>query len=222
MSKKLANLVPFDEIEGVASENVPAYSNNQSSIFNIGQNYVYGVYTGFRWQCVEYARRWLILRKGCTFKNVGNACDMWKEINEIERLTDGKKFLLRCIENGSERPPKIGSLLIYPRSFRMPFGHVAVITGVVDGFVHISEQNHLFQSWETDFARRAALNCRDGRFFIDDTDPLFGWLEIDDEQNELKPFQAEDKERVIAKFLDRPSTGFIGKLLGWNKRKDLM
>ena len=93
--------VPLHEVEGIASTNVPAYSNRKSSIFNIGQHYVHGVYTGFQWQCVEYARRWLLLRKSCTFGDVPCACNIWNDIPHVERVTDGKIFRLRAVANGS-------------------------------------------------------------------------------------------------------------------------
>lgn len=213
--------VPFNEIEGIAPGNVPAYSNNKSSIFNIGLNYVHGVYTGFRWQCVEYARRWLILRKSCTFKDVNNACNIWKEVQYIERITDGEQFYLRSIANGAKEPPKKDSLLIYLRSTRMPFGHIAVITDVVDNHVHIAEQNNLFHRWNGDYSRRVPLGFRDGLYYIEDSDEIFGWMEIEN-NHVLHPFNPLDKDKVLQKFLEPVSVGFIGRILGWGRREELL
>lgn len=218
MASLAKTFVPWNEIEGTASTNVPAYSNRNSSIFNIGFHYVHGVYTGFQWQCVEYARRWLLLRKSCIFGDVRNACNIWTNIRHVERITDGKEFPLRAVPNGSPNPPKVGSLLIYVRSRKMPFGHVAVITDVVNDYVHIAEQNNLFHYWTADYARRAPLRFRDGLYYIEDEDKIFGWMEIED-HDELKPFDEAHKDQILAKYLQPQSVGLFGRLLGWNKRK---
>ena len=165
---------------------------------------MHGVYTGFQWQCVEYARRYLLLRKSCTFADVRNACNIWTEIRHVERITDGKEFPLRPVANGSSEPPKKDSLLIYVRSRKMPFGHVAVITNVEDDHVYIAEQNNLFNYWPGDYARRVPLRHRDGLYYIDDEDKLFGWMEIED-NGALKPFEETEKEKILAKYLQPQS-----------------
>ena len=211
--------VPLNEVEGIASTNVPAYSNRKSSIFNIGQHYVHGVYTGFQWQCVEYARRWLLLRKSCTFGDVPCACNIWNDIPHVERVTDGQTFRLRAVPNGSAAPPKKDAILIYARSVRMPYGHVAIITDVLDNHVHIAEQNNQFHYWQGDFARRAPVRCRDGLFYIDDEDKLFGWMEIEN-GDELRPFNEADKDKILEQYLRPQSLGVLGWLLRWNRRSD--
>src|SRR4051794_5089245 len=118
MAHTRKNYVPFNEIEGIASTNVPAYSNRNSNIFRIGRQYLHGIYTGYQWQCVEFARRWLLLRKSCVFKDIPCACDIWSDVPYIERVTDGQQFPLRRVANGSSEPPKKDSLLIYKRSLR--------------------------------------------------------------------------------------------------------
>ena len=54
---------------------VEAYSNYKPEDGYL-KNYVNGVYTGNKYQCVEYARRWLILVKYITIPNVGCACEI--------------------------------------------------------------------------------------------------------------------------------------------------
>ncbi|CAF3684876.1 unnamed protein product [Rotaria sp. Silwood1] len=39
---------PSSHIQGIASTNVPAYSNHGTNSFR--ENYLYGVYTGVQWQ----------------------------------------------------------------------------------------------------------------------------------------------------------------------------
>jgi len=211
--------VPFNEIEGIASTNVPAYSNRNSSIFNIGRQYVHGIYTGYQWQCVEFARRWLLLRKSCTFKDVPSACNIWSDVSYIERVTDGQQFPLRPVANGSPEPPKKDSILIYNRSFRMPFGHVAIITDVLPGYVHIAEQNNLYNYWPGDYARRAPLRFEDGRYYIDDEDKLYGWMEIQGD-DQLQPFDESNKDKILQQYIYREPIGIFRRLFGSNKSED--
>jgi surface antigen len=123
------------------------------------------------------------------------------------------------VPNGSAEPPKKDSLLIYTRTMRMPYGHVAIITDVLDNYVHIAEQNNQFHYWQGDHARRSAVRCRDGLYYIDDEDKLFGWMEIENDE-ELHPFNDSDKDKILEKYRQPQSVGVLGWLLRWNKRSD--
>ncbi|CAF4527447.1 unnamed protein product, partial [Rotaria magnacalcarata] len=79
----------------------------------------------------------------------------------VERVTDGKRFLLKLYPNGSPHIPKRDSLLIYARNAELPFGHVAVICDVVPGFIRIAEQNYIYHSWSDDFSREVSLVIKD-------------------------------------------------------------
>jgi trypanothione synthetase/amidase len=219
MSHTMKNYVPFNEIEGTASTNVPAYSNRNGSNFNIGRHYFHGIYTGFQWQCVEYARRWLLIRKSCVFKDVLCACNIWSNVRYIERVTDGQQFPLRAVANGSPEPPKKDSLLIYARSLRMPYGHVAIITDVVADHVHIAEQNNLYTYWSGDYARRASLRFQNGLYYIDDGDKIYGWMEIED-NGQLQPFDESNKDNILQQYIYREPTGIFARLFTSNKKKD--
>ena len=63
------------------------------------------------------------------------------------------------------------------------------------------------------------MRCRDGLYYIDDEDKLFGWMEIENNE-ELQPFNESDKEKILAKYLQPQSVGVLGWLLRWNKRSD--
>lgn len=219
MAHSIKSYVPFNEVEGIASTNVPAYSNRNSSSFNIGRQMHLGIYTGYQWQCVEFARRWLLIRKSCIFKDVPCACNMWDDVKYIERVTDSKQFPLRPVANGSPEPPKKDSLLIYKRSFRMPFGHVAVITDVVSDHVHIAEQNNLYNYWPDDYARRAPLRFENGRYYIDDIDKLYGWMEIQD-NGQLEPFDESNKDKILQQYIYRKPLGLFTRLFSSNKNND--
>jgi trypanothione synthetase/amidase len=192
-------LAPFNDILGTASTNVPAYSNTTDVLFSVERHYLHGIFLGIKWQCVEYARRWLLLRKGCVFKNVRHAADIWSQLTSVERVTDGKHFPLRTHPNGSPELPKIDSFLIYPRSPEQPVGHIAVICGVGPDYVRIAEQNNKFHYWTGDHARQLHMICKDGLYFIEDEDPIEGWMEIED-INQLKPLDQLDINTIDSQY----------------------
>lgn len=201
MSNSVAKLVPFNEVEGTASTNVPAYSNKYTGYYRGGRHYMHGVFTGYQWQCVEFARRWLLLRKSCTFMDIPCACNIWTHVPYIERVTDGKRYRLHPVPNGSPHPPKPESLLIYGRNRKMPYGHVAIITAVTPDHVYIAEQNNLYTYWPGDYARREVLRYENGLYYIDDEDPIYGWMEIENIE-ELEPFHESKSSQILEQYLE--------------------
>ena len=124
----------------------------------------------FEWQCVEYARRWLLLRKGCVFKNIRHAADIWSQSTYVERVTDGKQFPLKAHPNGSPTLPIIDSFLNYSRSTEQPFGHIALICEVGPDYIRIAEQNNEFHYWREGYARQLQIIQRDGLYYTEDGD----------------------------------------------------
>ncbi|CAF1307818.1 unnamed protein product [Rotaria magnacalcarata] len=179
-------MVPYNQVLGVASSNVPAYSNGDDDFFSAERNYFYGIFTGFKWQCVEFARRWLLIRKTCIFRNIGSASDAWHELSTIERVTDGKKFPLKAHSNGSSTLPKKDSFLIYPRCRDLPFGHIAIITDVGHNYIRIAEQNYRFHHWSGNYARQIPMVLKDGGYYLKDHYKISGWMEILDNEH-LQP-----------------------------------
>ncbi|CAF0793765.1 unnamed protein product [Adineta ricciae] len=204
MSREIVKFVPFNAIEGTASSNVHAYSNKRTSGCRGGRHYHHGIFTGYQWQCVEFARRWLLIRKTCTFRDIPCACNIWAEVPHIERVTDGRCFQLRPVPNGSFEPPKKDSLLIYKRNAKNPYGHVAIITDVTSDHVYIAEQNNLYYYWPGDYARRELLRCENGRYYIDDEDPIYGWMEIEN-NDELQPFDEANIANILENYLEHQS-----------------
>jgi hypothetical protein len=180
-------MVPYNQILGIASSNVPAYSNGDDDYFSAERNFFQGIFTGYKWQCVEFARRWLLLRKTCIFRNIGSAADAWQELSSIERVTDGKKFPLIAHANGSSILPKKDSILIYPRCRDLPFGHIAIITDVGRDYIRIAEQNYRFHRWSGNYARQISMKFQDGGFHLRDHYKINGWMEIVGNE-QLQPF----------------------------------
>lgn len=115
------------------------------------------VYSGMRWQCVEYARRFLITTAAVTFGDVLGAEDIWSlssfampealrpppEVigggDDADVASDGTVPIVKfhasnCSTDGgpSTSPgdvwvPLTGDVIIWHRQLDMPYGHVAVV-----------------------------------------------------------------------------------------------
>lgn len=139
------------------------------------------IYTGLKWQCVEYARRWLIENKNVTFPSIKYAYMIW-DLEHGERLDTNQSVPMLRFENGtSKTAPQVGDLLIYSPEYVIT-GHVAVIVGVDLDFesVTIAEQNYFKQPWDLEnFSRRLMLDMdKEGNYRIIDAS-LIGWVHFD-------------------------------------------
>ncbi|KAF8291242.1 putative trypanothione synthetase-like protein [Trypanosoma cruzi] len=137
--------LPYGEQQG-SFMGVVAFSNRDDGFFSGEANYLYQkIYTGYRYQCVEYARRFLILTTGCVFGSCGGANEIFemKTLKHIE--TDAKLDFIAHPNGKSKRRPTPGDIIVYPRhSQLLPWGHVGVISYVHNQKVGIAEQNYSF------------------------------------------------------------------------------
>ena len=132
--------------------------------------------SGMKWQCVEYARRWLIENKNVTFADVQYAYSIW-DLKSGERVDTNEEVPLFQFENNiSKTPPQVGDLLIYSSKIAIT-GHVAIVAGVDDTSITIAEQNHSNDFWEGDnYSRRLLTEVdEEGRYRISDN-ALIGWV----------------------------------------------
>ncbi len=169
---------PFGTVLGTAPGGVPAYSNCSAKCFVPAPNRAGGTYTGIRWQCVEFARRWLLENRGVVYGDVDTAADLWGKVDTVTRVADARQFRLRAYVNGSAEPPRPGDLLVYASEY-LGTGHVAVVTEVDRdaGTVAVAEQNFRNEPWPADYARRIALVQRDGAYWLLDA-YLLGWKRV--------------------------------------------
>ena len=194
---------PFGAVLGVNS-GVPAYSCDYETwrVPKGEREWRHtheGVLTGYKWQCVEYARRWLLVNRGVTFGDVGMAYEIM-DLKTVTVQTPGPRKgtelpLYRC-ENGGPVPPVAGAMLIWGRDWDRT-GHVAIITEVVPGKamkVRIAEQNNEDWKWAAgnDYAREMPLEFKDGRYTIVEPEgfSVLGWMV----QAEHDPNFPEDEE----------------------------
>jgi len=179
----------FGTVLGLAPGNVPAYSSDYASVDEkefpnrkAYRSFIDGVYLGFKWQCVEFVRRWLYFNRQYVFDDVSMAYDIFR-LRSVRKLSDDSRLPLHSFKNGSRRRPEHGSLLIWQAvgEFELT-GHVAVVTEVDDTFVRVAEQNVENRIWPNgqDFSRQlAAQITADGDYMIDPGQPgdrILGWV----------------------------------------------
>ncbi|BFM10041.1 bifunctional glutathionylspermidine amidase/synthase [Simiduia litorea] len=141
-----------------------------------------GVYMGYKWQCVEFARRWLYVNYGYVFDDVAMAYDIF-DLHHVTRLADNELLPLHSFANGSQRPPESGCLLIWREGGEFEVtGHVAVVTDVFDNCIRFAEQNvgHMKLPEHQHWSRELPLSrAADGGVYIDSSFPntqVLGWV----------------------------------------------
>jgi len=154
---------------------VPRGERYNSSFILIGKT---RFFTGTKWQCVEYARRYLLLTFGVTFSSIPMAWNIFTDIDAFQNVADKSPRKINKHLNGSVIPPIVHSLLIWTKACNRT-GHVAVITNVTDSFVEICEQNWDQKVWKNpNFSRRLPLVKEGELYFIKKTN-IFGWINLE-------------------------------------------
>jgi glutathionylspermidine amidase/synthetase len=183
------NQVPFGQVLGISEGGVASYSSDYDSVDHeqmadrsAYRHYVDGVYTGYKWQCVEFVRRWMLVNKGYVFEDIAMAYDIFR-LKHVRDVKTNQLLPLHSFDNGSLRLPEPGSLLIWEEGGEFETtGHVAVITEVSDTFVRIAEQNFDHIPWpdQRNYSRElTACHGEDGSFWIRctiDEATILGWV----------------------------------------------
>ncbi len=165
----------YGNILGTTKTGLKAYSNCSNSCVIFEPNKYQGTYTGIKWQCVEFARRWLLANHGVVYGDVDYAIDIWDKIKFYTRVSSKEKIPVSSHLNGSKQPPVVGDLLIYAKAL-LGTGHVAVISNINTDKKQIllTEQNYKNTKWSGQYARQIDYLEKDGSYWI--LDPyLIGW-----------------------------------------------
>jgi glutathionylspermidine amidase/synthetase len=167
---------PHGQVLGQSPRGIAAYSNCKSDCVVFEPNRHDGTFTGIKWQCVEYARRWLLLNRGVVYGDVDVAADIWDKVDYYRQLEWDEKIPVENLVNGSSKAPQAGDLLIYARVMFGGTGHVAVVTGIDKdkGVVRVAEQNFNNLPWSGTHARELPLLHKNGGYWILDA-YLLGW-----------------------------------------------
>ena len=172
---------PYGDVLGRSPRGVTAYSNCASGCVVFQPNHHEGTYTGIKWQCVEYARRWLLANKGVVYGDVDYAIDIWDKIDHYRHVATDRKIPVSNFPNGSGMPPQVGDLLIYAKVMFGGTGHVAVVTDVdlERGTIRVGEQNFTNQTWSGQHARQLDVIKKGNSYWILDS-YLVGWKRMKD------------------------------------------
>ncbi|MGB5352283.1 MAG: bifunctional glutathionylspermidine amidase/synthase [Woeseia sp.] len=188
--------VPFGTVIGVSPGEVPAYSSDYDTADDKEypdrhsyRSYLNGTYMGYKWQCVEFARRWLYVNFGYTFADVAMAYEIFN-LAEFTEIATGRRLPMQSFENGSKRLPEPGCLLIWGEGGEFErTGHVAIVTEVFPDRVRIAEQNYSHRPWADGCNYSREIEARtspEGEYWIRSPSlggGIIGWvLQTDDAQ----------------------------------------
>lgn len=105
---------PFGTLLGYAPGGVAIYSSDYSSLDPqeyeddaVFRSYIDDEYMGHKWQCVEFARRFLFLNYGVVFTDVGMAWEIFS-LRFLREVVNDNILPLQAFPNGSPRAPGRG------------------------------------------------------------------------------------------------------------------
>jgi glutathionylspermidine amidase/synthetase len=179
----------FGAIIGMAPGDVPVYSSDYDSADDAElptrqayRSYVDGVYMGFKWQCVEFARRWLYVNYGYVFDDISMAYDIFR-LNTVRLVRENRLLPLRSFRNGAKRRPEYACLLIWNEGGEFEHtGHVAIVTEVTDDYVCVVEQNVGDRPWQSEqtYSRQIRAEvAADGSYWLECSfgdATILGWV----------------------------------------------
>jgi glutathionylspermidine synthase len=169
----------FGQVLGHAPGNIPVYSNGNDYHFSGERNVVDGVVTGIKFQCVEFARRWTLQRKGLLLRDLPWAAHVYS-MKEMADAETGEPVAVTAVPNCNEFKPEADTLLIYPSTEDFPPGHIAAIVEVTEDKVRIADQNNHFKLWSDGqyWSEELSLTQENGKWIVKDSRgrvPL-GWV----------------------------------------------
>jgi glutathionylspermidine amidase/synthetase len=152
--KPCISATAFGTLLGHAPGNVAVYSSDydtaDETIYpnrSAYRSYVDGIYMGYKWQCVEFARRWMYVNHGYIFDDVAMAYDIF-ELRSVRDVNSQNRLPLQAFRNGAKHHPDIGSLLIWEEGGEFEeTGHVAVVVEVHKDKIRLAEQNVGHKIW---------------------------------------------------------------------------
>ena len=108
--KQKPKAAPFGTLLGIAPGDVPVFSSDYASAYDnelpnrhAYRSYVDGIFMGYKWQCVEFARRWLYVNHGYIFDDVAMAYDIFR-LQNVRVVRDNTRLPLKSFRNDSQRP----------------------------------------------------------------------------------------------------------------------
>ncbi|TDQ59777.1 glutathionylspermidine amidase/synthetase [Mesocricetibacter intestinalis] len=187
-SPNISTLDPFGSLLGYAPGGVAIYSSDYASADKkeypddaAFRSYLGREYMGYKWQCVEFARRYLYLNHGMVFTDVGMAYEIFS-LRFLRQVVNDALLPLQAFANGSKRAPVPGALLIWQEGGEFSqTGHVAIITQVLPDRVRIAEQNVIHSRLPSgrQWTRELKMSVDESGYLLHDTfedTTILGWM----------------------------------------------
>ncbi|APH22041.1 CHAP domain-containing protein [Clostridium botulinum] len=155
-----------DVLDSYKEVNVFYNGNNYGE--NHGKSYSKdGYYYGYKWQCVEYVKRFYYKAKDHKMPDVyGNAKDFF-DINTEQGHLNKRRGLIQY-RNGENEKPKVDDLLVFTDT---EFGHVVIVTEVGNDYIEVIQQNIGSSSRD-----KFTLKYKNKKYFIGGKRSPAGWL----------------------------------------------
>ena len=185
-------IIPFGQQIGIDSKNIIAYSSDEKTNPNI-KKYSYlklttpgnikKIFCGIKFQCVEYARRWLILVKNITFEQIDMAYQLFtSDYICFKNIWTKQQIPYTKCPNGSTISPVTGSILLWDKADNYLTGHVAIILNIDENYVYIGEQNWEDILWSNSYARKIPIIRKLDQIWLNDSNEynlnILGWLNL--------------------------------------------
>ena len=211
---------PFGTILGLAPGGVPVYSSDYATADDrelpdrsAYRSVLDGIYMGYKWQCVEFARRWMYLNRGWIFDDVAMAHEIFR-LRSIRDLHNDRVLPLRAFRNGSRRHPEPGCLLVWDAGGEFDrTGHVAVVTEVLPDRLRLAEQNVVHRPWPEGrtWAREIPAQITDdGGYWLRCSfrdAAILGWVVQTDDDRDAEVLSEPDPGLLAVRSARAPADG---------------
>ncbi|TMN95348.1 bifunctional glutathionylspermidine amidase/synthase [Pseudoalteromonas sp. S558] len=214
----------FGTLLGYALGNVAVYSSDYDTADegtypnrSAYRSYLDGIYMGYKWQCVEFARRWMYLNHGYIFDDIAMAYDIF-ELRSVRDVSSQNRLPLNAFKNGAKHHPQVGSLLIWEEGGEFEeTGHVAVVVEVHEDKIRLAEQNVGHQIWPKDQSWCRELKAKvtkDGDYWIEcsySDATILGWMTQTDKTEYAEPTSELNKDLFTIEAHKAADTGQANK-----------
>lgn len=185
-----SKIIPFGQIIGNDLYGIKAYScyTENPNLIRNSRNIIFkNIITGIKWECVEYIRRWLIIRYSIKFQEIDTAFNIFDSpYIRFTNLITGENISYTKYYNNSigNLLPIIGSIIIWDKFGEHPYGHCAIVLKIDNNFIYIGEQNWHNTKWECNYSRKIPykLSMLNSVSLIDRNKyntSILGWITID-------------------------------------------
>ena len=198
------DIIPFGNVIGKDFYGITAYScyTNDNNEIRYEKSYIFkNIFSGIKWECVEFIRRWMIIRYSITFQELDNAYSIFDlPYIRFTNLITGVNIPYIKYNNRSvgNLRPDIGSIIIWDKFGDHPYGHCAIVSKLDNRYLYISEQNWHNKKWENYYSRKIEYKIGMGNSItlLDNNQfnvPILGWISLENLQRNIFYGQFDSK-----------------------------